>query len=381
MWVFDDIDRVDLDPMPADEGQFSYLNRSGRAEADRVRKKVDEWLAAYPEKNRMGLASRFKSTIDAQHNSAFFELFLYKLLLARGCTIIEIEPTLAHTDKSPDFLVETPQGERFYLEAVQASGASNQETAAQARLNSALRAIDDTPSPKHFLDLKVTGSPAKPLSIKKIRSALKSWIAGLPADTTAREAAPFVHEEHGVEIRLSAWPRLKPDEAGKAIGVRWSPLVSRNPSQNIVPAIKGKASRYGKLDLPYVVALNGLSSAHDDIALQDALFGTYVVKLSKGPDGQEVEEHLRKPNGVWYGPPDGQPQNKRISGVLFFKRIDPWNFGSKKGVLVPNPWAEKPLPQIGLGTDVMAVEGDQLIRTDGAAMNELLGLPAEWPEE
>lgn len=184
MSIFDAIDRSDFDPKPADEGQFSYLNRSARVEAERVRQKVDEWFAAYPEKNRSDLVSRFRSTIDAQHHSAFFELFLYHLLLARGCKVIEIEPKLAHTDKSPDFLVETAGGKRFYLEAVQASGLSNQELAAQARLNTALRAIDDIPSPKHFLDLKVTGSPTQPLSTKKIRTALKSWTAGLPADAT-----------------------------------------------------------------------------------------------------------------------------------------------------------------------------------------------------
>lgn len=184
-----------------------------------------------------------------------------------------------------------------------------------------------------------------------------------------------------MEIRLSAWPRLKPDDGGKAIGVRWSPFVSKDPSQDILPALKGKASRYGKLELPYLVALNGLSSDHNDVALEDALFGKYAVKLSKGPDGQEIEEHLRQPNGVWYGPPNGKPQNTRMSGVLFMKRIDPWNFGAKRGVLIPNPWADKPLPQVGLGTDEMTIVEDQLKRTNGAAMHELFGLSADWPEE
>jgi hypothetical protein len=56
--------------------------------------KIDAWLSSYPETHRDGLIARFRATIDYQHRSAFFELFLYHLLLARGCKMIEIEPKL-----------------------------------------------------------------------------------------------------------------------------------------------------------------------------------------------------------------------------------------------------------------------------------------------
>ncbi|WP_038384411.1 hypothetical protein [Bradyrhizobium elkanii] len=381
MSIFDDIPREDDNlPLPH-ETQFAYLNRSGRPEATRVREKVEAWFAAYPETHRDALIARFRSAIDDQHRSAFFELFLYHLLLARGCKIIAIEPKLEHTDKSPDFLVENSKGERFYLEAVQASGLSNQEVAAQARLNTALSAIDSTPSPLHFLDLKVTGSPTHPLSTKKMKTALKSWIAGLPTDETARDAAPFVWEEHGAKIQLSAWTRNKPDEQGRAIGIRRSPVMRIDPSQEIRPGFKKKASRYGKLDHPYVVALNALSTHHSELVVHDALFGTPYVRISKGPNGEEIVEDLRRPDGVWYGPPDGRPQNTRLSGVLALMKIDPWNFAAKTGLLIPNPWAEKPLPDLGLGTAELVVVEDEFEREEGKPMHELVGLPAVWPEE
>jgi hypothetical protein len=100
--------------------------------------------------------------MDDQHSSAFFELFLHHLVLARGCKVLAIEPKLDHTDESPDFLLETPKQERFYLEAAMATGRSNQETSAQVRLNTALSAIDEMPSPNHFLALTVDGTPSAP---------------------------------------------------------------------------------------------------------------------------------------------------------------------------------------------------------------------------
>jgi hypothetical protein len=195
--VFDDIVREDMAvPLPV-ETQFAYLNRSARPGAARVRKLVDEWFAEYPESHRKALVGRFRSPIDDEYRSAFFELFLHHLALARGCKVLAIEPKLEHTDKSPDFLLESARGERFYLEAVMATGRSTQETAAHARLNTALAAIDATPSPHHFLDLTVRGMPTAPLSIKKMKRALQSWIAGLPKDEKAKDAPAFQYEEHG----------------------------------------------------------------------------------------------------------------------------------------------------------------------------------------
>src|SRR5262249_1103163 len=72
------------------------------------------------------------------------------------------------------------------------------------------------------------------------------------------------------------------------------------------------ASRYGKLDHPYLVAINALSTHHKELAVIDALIGTEYAQVSKGPDGEEIIECPRKPDGIWYGPPDGQAQNTRL---------------------------------------------------------------------
>jgi hypothetical protein len=155
MRLFDDIPRPDMDVPDQHEAAFSYLNRSGRPEAARVRQLVEDWLARYPAHDRDALIVRLRSTIADQHRGAFFELFVYELLLARGHRILEIEPKLPHTSKSPDFLVQAKEGHRLYLECVLATGRSQPEVAAQAKLNQALTALDRTPSPRHFLDLTV----------------------------------------------------------------------------------------------------------------------------------------------------------------------------------------------------------------------------------
>jgi hypothetical protein len=130
-----------------------------------VRQLVDGWLDRYPAGHRDGLVARFRSSIDDQHHSAFFELFLHEFIVVHGHKVIAIEPTLTQTSKSPDFLIESDQGHRLYLEAAITTGHCRDESAAQARLNQALAAIDKTSSPKYFLDLCVKGVPGCPVSI------------------------------------------------------------------------------------------------------------------------------------------------------------------------------------------------------------------------
>jgi hypothetical protein len=381
MSIFDDIVRDNDQPRQESEPLFLYLNKSNRPEAKRVRDLVDEWVAEYPEANRDALVGRLRSNIDDHHQSAFFELFLYKFLRARGCKIVAIEPKLAHTDRSPDFLVETARGERFYLEAVLASGRSNQETGAYARLNTALAAIDNIPSPNNFLALTTEGLPTAPLSLKKLKREVQSWIAGLPAGDAAKDAAPFKNEENGCRIELNALPRKAAEEGARAIGMRHFPLTQITPHQEIRPGLKKKASRYGELDLPYIVAIDCLSMYHREEGVIDALLGEPYVTFTRLPDGTLKEEHLRRPDGIWYGPPNGQPQNTRMSAVLAFFRIDAWNFVTKTGLLIPNPWAKKPIPALNLGTAELTLVNGAYQRSDGAPVGTLLGMSANWPEE
>jgi hypothetical protein len=364
MPIFDDIPRPDSDVPDQHEAAFAYLNRSGRPEASRVRQLVEDWLARYPTHHRDSLAARLRSPIDDQHQGAFFELFVHELLLARGHHILEIEPKLAHTSKSPDFLVQAKEGHRLYLECVLATGRSQQEVAEQARLNQALTAIDRTPSPRHFLDLTVHGVPTEPISIKKMTNALRAWIAGLPDDDSAMRAAPFQYQEHGATFFLRAFPRRHPDRATRAIGVRFFPARVVTVDDDERGALEKKASRYGALDHPYVVAVNALSTFAPKNAIIDALLGSPYTAVEETASGF-TERESRKPDGVWYGPSGAR--RKGLSAVFSTEGIDPWNFARRFGRLIRNPSATVPLPSFDL--------------REGQTMGQIFGLPDGWPEE
>jgi len=377
--IFDDIARGEHDPPQQNETAFAYLNRSGRGEAEHVRQLVVCWFDHYPADKRDGLLARFRSTIDDDYHSAFFELFLHEFILICGHKIVAIEPALEGTPKSPDFLAETAQGDRFYLEAVMTTGRSREEKAAQTRLNVALAAIDRTPSPRHFLDLDVVGVPEAPIATKRMTGALRRWIAGLPDDRSAFHAPPFVFEEHGVCITLRGWPRQNREQPERAIGVRHYQAQREKSYADIRDALEKKAKRYGALDHPYVVAVNAMRLFPREDGVIDAVLGTPHGIVRVLQDGRQSIEEGRHPDGVWWG--RRGPRNQGLSAVLSTEGISPWNFASHRARLVRNPWAIQEFPRIAFGIDEFNPTDGIFQRTGGSQWGAVFGLPESWPED
>lgn len=114
MSAFDDIERTDIEPAGHLISRADYLNAAARPEAARVRAFVDRLIEQYPVSGRDALVRRLRSRDDSRHRSAWFELLLHGLMVARGFTIIAVEPELAG-GRAPDFLVGAPDGREFFF--------------------------------------------------------------------------------------------------------------------------------------------------------------------------------------------------------------------------------------------------------------------------
>lgn len=101
---------------------FDELNAALTPEAKSVRTKTESMFSRYHDAAKAVLRTRLRSTDDNTHLSAYFELAIHELLLQAGCNILEIEPMMCKTSRSPDFLAQTHSGERFYLEAMLSTG-------------------------------------------------------------------------------------------------------------------------------------------------------------------------------------------------------------------------------------------------------------------
>lgn len=378
--AFDNIERGGQDPASHLIGQFDYLNASGRPEAAAVRALIDGWLADYPAAERPEMIRRLRSRDDMLHRSALFELMLHALLRRQGFTIVEIEPQLPN-GKAPDFLVEAPDGRRFYLEATLASGMDNVAAGADRRMREALQAIDDVKSPDFFLHLHTRGTPSQPIATARLRRAVQRFVDELDYDEAVARAeagqspAPFwQHDEHGAHFTIRPLPKNIRRPNGRAIGGRMLPGGIIRPEVVIKSAIEGKAGRYGDIDLPLVIAVNALEEFARVGDAVDALFGTTGVVVSEDGGARGI----RNPDGAWRGA--GGPVYTRSSAILFVERFSAWSVGQRTMSLIHNPWARSPIPDLPLGVEVREVIHGRLETRSGQSLLEIFGLPDGWPE-
>lgn len=379
MPVFDDGERKLEGGATGIISAFDYLNASAREEAGKVRGVVEQYFARYPEPDRNALRGRLRSKIDIHHHAAMFELLLHELLLAAGCVIEAVEPSVPSSTHKPDFLVRSANGDRFYIEAIVPPCVSAAQAAAHRRLEEALNAIDEVNSADFFLSVFTTGLPDAPVAFGTLRQAVQAWVEGIDYDAVKAawdNGAPlesFEQTHYGAQFRVEPVPRLRSRGAlgERAIGARMGGVQIVEDHVAIRNAVVKKANRYGDLDLPFVVAVNAMGQFSGEDQADFALFGDEQIVINGGEPRLQ-----RAPTGVWYGPHGARKRG--VSAVLSTETLTPWSLGQRRARFFINPWANRAFrPAIGI--DVCRVQDERMIKEQGRAWYEVLGLPADWP--
>jgi hypothetical protein len=387
--LFDQVQRDSKAPRGHVEPYFSYLNRSARPSSEKMRAVLEDWFSRYPSEAKNELRTRFRSLDNIQHQSAFFELYLHELLLKLGYTV-KVHPDLGGRPTHPEFLVFLKGEPVFYLEGTLASG-PKEENATEKRENQVYETIDKIHSPNFFLKINVRGSPNTPPPGKKWSLALEKWLATLdPNELEQRMKAndfgvlPSKTLNHdGWNVTFQAIPK-SPKARGKSgirpIGMRFFGFEECKEDEYIRNAIKEKATKYGNLNIPYIIAINVLSLfSNDDLMILDALLGDEGITSYHMPDGSFVDKLTREPNGAFLGPQG--PQNTRVSGIIICSNLYIRNITKVNPVLWHNPWAAIPfkqdfwvLPQWIFNSDIMRLEPIQ-----GRNIADVFCFPQGWP--
>jgi hypothetical protein len=339
MSAFDDFERTLDGPAGHLISAFDYLNESARPEAASVRQLIDGALARYPDAHRDAIRNRLRSVDETQHLGAFFELALHELVVREGCTVLAVEPALAGCNRSPDFLVQGADGNRFYLEATLATGRSQADAGAERRMDEAISAIDAVDSPNFFLGVHTSGTPNQPVSRRQLQRAVREWVNALNYDEICvawergADIPNLVHEQHGARFRIEPVPRrrLRGIPGQRAIGMIGPEEAEMiEPHVAIKSAVAAKAGRYGELDLPYIIAVNALADFAERSSVTEALFGTEAIAVHQ-VDGVWHHREIRNPDGAWRSPQGAI--NTRVSAVLSTQRLTPPDYPSMSAVL------------------------------------------------
>jgi len=385
--IFEDFNRDNSNPKLNSESDFVFLNRSVWPEIARVRDFVENCAQTHPKEERDELVSRIRCGNDTHFKSAIFELLLHSALKQLGCDL-EPHPALENGNASrPDFMVTTPDGSQFYLEAVLASENNASNPAAESRKGVVIDALSSAKHENFLIMLKDEGNPdTQPSSKKLVRDVLK-WLDTLDPDLvqatieqSGNDSAPVFEWQHeGWSLEIRPIP-LNPQRRGKSkalIGGQYGAAGFVDAWSPIRDAVKFKGRKYGTLNKPLIIAINFDTFHIDRIDEMQALYGQeqFIYRprqFKKGP------EFSKAPNGAWYG--QKGPQYTRVSGVWIFNDLSPYTVARHRQTIYFNPWANSPLPSFLQKFPHAHVNGERVERKDGISFREIFGLTEEWPE-
>jgi hypothetical protein len=377
--LFENLPRTWEFPSGYTEPTFDYLNRSANESISRIRDVLEEWFSRYPESDQDDLKRRFRSRKERHHSAALFELWLHELLFRFRCQI-QIHPTLPHTERKPDFLVKESSGLEFYLEAIHTAGASDEDSNAQARLNTLYDLLNYLKSPNFFLKIDVNGLPRTPVRGREIRKVLERELSRLRPelidhflDNRRLDLLPHWNFEHD-GLRITCSPIPKPPELRGRPGIRnlgiktfGGKIDSEGPIRH---AVIKKAGHYGKLDRPLVIAVNATDPFLSERDVLNALYGSY--------QGLPEQELLNDDRGVW-GNLDN-PKWTRVSAALVTRKL------RSDKLVVPitlhhHPHASRPYSGELTRLSQTLVANNRLINRCGQTVEAILGLHPDFPED
>ena len=383
--LFDEFARDDERIASHDEGIFRFLNRAPGRYFARVRTLLESWLQAAPSDQRADLRGRLRSSDDRAFSGAFWELYIAQFFYSRGYQITH-HPAVGGSERRPDYLA-TRAAESLYVEATVASS-SNDDAAARKRLDWLQEQINLVPSPDFWLAVDIEAQGGSHPPTKNLRSELGRWIESLDTNVVAaaldagdRNARPdFEWGQEGWRLKIEPIARRRGDRGaqGTTIGM-FSPGAGYvDDLRPLRRALREKASRYGQLDRPYLVAVLIQHFFVDDESILNALFGSVAVRFSVDPQDNRVET-VRNHDGSWSGP--NGPTGTRVSGVFVTRNLMPWSIPRVEPWLVLNPWAKRPF-QATLGvrsTSVDLTSGALIESTASGGVAASFGLSSDWP--
>lgn len=386
MPLFDDSTRTDLDYADYGESHYAYLNRSARPEIGKVRAKLNEWFDVFPSSEHVHLKSDFQSSSSSQFFGGFTELYCHALLKAQQYDVLPHPDT--GTTTRLDFDVHRAGASQFCLECTVATEYDEGSTANRL-MSQVLSALNTVHSPNFFLGIIQYGAPSFTPSLSQIKRSVDEHLRTLDPDSEefaenahlVDEESPYYWEYTERDWKIGFFPIAKRAEARGRLGVRLIGTLGDSHAKSwdsrtpIMRSLKRKATRYGDLQRPYVIAVNAMDIFLDDEDALDVLFGTAVTRIHRVT---RAVTHDRNHDGFWRGPRGAQ--HTRVSAVLILPDMGPWSIASKTPVLWHNPWAANPLnPDLwALPQKIMNAEQRGFDTKSGTTSAGLLGISPDW---
>lgn len=361
--LFDEIERTHDGIKDPHESHFSFLNRSAWDDVEQARRLCEEWFKYYKQDASDGEIAEFRRRFRDKHNilhySTWFELLVHQILVRLGASSIKIHPELSGTSKHPDFMADMDDS-CIIIEATVVAPDDNSST---FYVRDVIEKIYQLKSEQFGLLIEeVQGTLERQIPKKHLLAKLQKFLNKHDPDEVmklidrgGRCAAPrktIRHDEW--QIKVSIHP-ISPNLRGPKKNIVSGPVFVKwgDDVPEVRKKIKSKVRKYGKIQNPFIIALNVYNHiGFDHTDARDVLFGR---------------------EGIWGTSED--PQYRDLSGVVFFTDTNSHCVQRAPARLYINPFASpniiSRIPE-SLYRFPHVKDGNYLIQ--GESVSSLLGL-------
>lgn len=310
-----------------------------------------EFLRLYPKEHMEEMLIRLSSKDRHISQSAHFEVFCYNFFYNKGYKI-DLHPIMDN-NKRPDFKVYNDKIS-FYLEATVIKEEKYSKIVnIQNKVITYLK--ENLTDCKYYMLLNFSKiNIDKELKKKKLRD----FILNLEKELNNANYSEDIHlfEDSGWTIEISFFAKVDEYSNPEDIINQYFPnFIPKGDYKSVQKSLEKKASKYGKLELPYILAICYYEYAVslNERDLINALFGNQVYI-------PEIKKICKEKNGLWYSDKNcNNSKNRTLSGVLYFENFRNDNsFYNVKPKLLMNPWAQNPilLEEIGIKNIDLEIE-------------------------
>lgn len=325
------------------------------------------------------MASRLSSDNEDVHKSAFFELVLHELMTRKRFELVAVEAEAPGVSSRPDFLFRDSEHRDLFVEAALVTGRSQKTSRKESERDRVLGALYAVRHPRFRFHVKRVTVGANTVGERAIQRAVVSRLDQLAGEMSESEQAirrPLEIDIKGVRLTLKAVERRLGDSSDSpgVVSVSYG-LQAVRAGAAIRSTLLRKASKYGDaLGRPLFIGINSTQLIQRDEDFEAAVFGT--LQYAWSDDDDELEPSRKRDGALLEG---DRPRYARVSGVLCFHNLTPWNLGKAKARVLENPFAERPYDLQALGLPITRACGEELVTLEGQTLAELLELPEGWP--
>lgn len=368
------------------ESSYSFLNRISTPYWVKIRQLLEGWMVYLPISMRDDIIGRMKSDDDKEFLGAFWETYLYIIFKSLNFETM-VHPKINESQNRPDFMIDI-KGERYILEAT-ASSTPN-KTYQHKIWKDIYDTIDEIDSPYFFLILELLCAGTEQPSIAKSLSTLESKLKTLGSSNEDEQELKKISNYFIYYICDKGWKiRITITSKNNLRGMKTRSIVcstlglgleipnSKDSREIFFKALKKKkASHYGKLLNPYIIAILLDSYYPDDYLVMDALFGNHQINIPGADPNRKWSSN--EPSCFWR---ESQGHNNSVSAVVVVHRLTPSSIVKSEPTIWHNPWTEYPIPDNVFPWRSYRLDSQNTLHITEPRMRtyEILGLDEDWP--